>query len=362
MALSKSAVSDFLFGGTTGNEYLVTYTEQRNAYIGVYTGYFQCLVGIMMCAATLVRASVSFNVVRFVSYIVLTLSSLAMVLLSKGYVTGEAPKRLFAKYLVAYLWLLALYGMANSVEDFMSGGQIVTFIIYAVFANVIFSTPPIGIITMVVICYVAMYFLAFSGGRLDVGSLVNFWLSGITIMIAGCVRYHECRIGASREHALELMGSFDALTGLKNRMALRADFEGLVGRDQYVAMADLDDFKGVNDTYGHEAGDTVLATYGRVLQEVFPDGALYRYGGDEFLLFVPTSSVSSLREGFGEVRRRIADVRVSDGVSVHADASVGWVKGTAADVVELREQVHTADQLLYEQKALKKQGGRVSLA
>ena len=361
MALDRNTIVDFLNGGATNDEYLVNYIERHNADIGAYTGSFQCLLGLLMCVATLVTSPASFSLARYASYLVLTLASLAMVVISRGYVAGSVSKRLFSNYLVVYLWVLALYGVVNSVEDFMSGGQIVTFIIYAVFANVIFLTPPMGIIMMVCVCYAGMYLLAFSAGRLDVASQVNFWLSGITIIIAGCVRYHECRISANRERALELMGSFDALTGLKNRMALRVDFDGLVKRDQYVAMADLDDFKGVNDTYGHEAGDTVLSTYGRVLKEVFPEGSLYRYGGDEFLLFVPAASVTSMHDGIKEVRRRIATIKIGNDATVHADASIGWVKGIASDITELREQVHHADQMLYEQKAVRKRG-RVSLA
>ena len=59
----------------------------------------------------------------------------------------------------------------------------------------------------------------------------------------------------------------DPLTKLKNRYALRRDFDRCFGRFIHVMMMDLDDFKGVNDTYGHEAGDELLRETGVVLRE-----------------------------------------------------------------------------------------------
>jgi diguanylate cyclase (GGDEF)-like protein len=87
------------------------------------------------------------------------------------------------------------------------------------------------------------------------------------------------------------LGNLDPLTGANNRIGmlswLRAQHE-LVRRDVLscsLAMIDLDHFKRINDRYGHQVGDAVLATVSHyVLDHIRPYDKLYRYGGEEFLL------------------------------------------------------------------------------
>jgi len=79
----------------------------------------------------------------------------------------------------------------------------------------------------------------------------------------------------------------DALTGLGNRRALEAALEGM-GRPFALVALDLDGFKAVNDGFGHAAGDHVLATVARRLEEACRAGdAVLRLGGDEFVLLLP---------------------------------------------------------------------------
>src|ERR671925_1538044 len=94
----------------------------------------------------------------------------------------------------------------------------------------------------------------------------------------------------SRDEALT-----DALTGLGNRRALARTLERLLPearpeRPLVLALFDLDGFKHYNDTFGHPAGDTLLARLGGNLRAYFePRGRVFRMGGDEFCaLFDPT--------------------------------------------------------------------------
>ena len=84
----------------------------------------------------------------------------------------------------------------------------------------------------------------------------------------------------------------DGLTSLGNRRKLRADFPPAAAEATPEAplgfiMFDLDGFKSYNDTFGHPAGDALLARLGRRLAEAIPDGAAYRLGGDEFCVVAP---------------------------------------------------------------------------
>jgi diguanylate cyclase (GGDEF)-like protein len=82
------------------------------------------------------------------------------------------------------------------------------------------------------------------------------------------------------------MAYIDALTGIGNRLALRRDYDSYQGHEVTVVMLDLNDFKLINDTRGHEEGDRILQEIGKLLSDTFGKDNCYRYGGDEFLVIL----------------------------------------------------------------------------
>ncbi len=93
--------------------------------------------------------------------------------------------------------------------------------------------------------------------------------------------------------------SVDDLTGLKKREYLKRKLVGLEGEvylsnsdDFSLIMCDLDNFKTINDNFGHSAGDDTLSLFGRLLLETLrPSDFAYRYGGEEFLILLPDTSL-----------------------------------------------------------------------
>lgn len=127
---------------------------------------------------------------------------------------------------------------------------------------------------------------------------------------------------------------YDALTGLPNRAFFEQQLdescrthEGHSNRFA-VMFIDLDDFKPINDTYGHATGDAVLREVGSVLQECVRDTDLVaRLGGDEFVILL-----SPLRDAQHDVRviaagikQSLGKARVINDVTFEVQASVGWV-------------------------------------
>ncbi len=152
----------------------------------------------------------------------------------------------------------------------------------------------------------------------------------------------------------------DAATGLANRLRLAEDLEALCGRvARYghvycVAVFDVDNFKGVNDAAGHLYGDqTLRAIAGALQSEVRSGDAVYRYGGEEFLVLLPEQTLESATLAAERLRSAVENlgiahpaggvVTVSAGVAGLTDQSSG-----PDDVFEL------ADQALYRAK----EGGR----
>jgi two-component system, cell cycle response regulator len=117
-------------------------------------------------------------------------------------------------------------------------------------------------------------------------ALASASLVAVLVRTVLTFRAHKALLRASRREAIT-----DGLTGLRNRRALMVDLgEVLAERtDTVVGLFDLDGFKRYNDSFGHPAGDAVLARLGRRLSDVVASsgGRAYRMGGDEFCVLLP---------------------------------------------------------------------------
>jgi diguanylate cyclase (GGDEF)-like protein/putative nucleotidyltransferase with HDIG domain len=157
----------------------------------------------------------------------------------------------------------------------------------------------------------------------------------------------------------------DPLTGLPNPryMSLRFEQEAArarrTGRPFQVVMLDLDDFKLVNDTYGHKVGDKMLRETARIIQEQLREyDFLARYAGDEFVAIVQELVGPQVEE----LRGRIEDAVFNFAMHVRGDshARVGISVGSATFGVDgdtLDQLLITADQAMYRVKSGHKLGG-----
>jgi diguanylate cyclase (GGDEF)-like protein len=153
---------------------------------------------------------------------------------------------------------------------------------------------------------------------------------------------------ATRETRLQ--ATTDGLTGLPNRRSLEAAAEELIsaGRQFAVAMADLDHFKDLNDTYGHEAGDRALRLFARTLRSnLRPDDTASRYGGEEFVLLLPDTALAEARTALDRLRVTLAGDIAASG-NVPFTASWGLTTSDTAD--GFTEMIQAADEALYAAK------------
>src|SRR3954452_4570357 len=108
------------------------------------------------------------------------------------------------------------------------------------------------------------------------------------------------RIGTVRAfEKTQLQAQTDGLTGLINRRTLETQLRGLMrqGKPFALALADLDRFKNLNDTHGHEEGDRSLRTFSHVMRQVRRDDAVVaRWGGEEFLIALPEAGADAAVE------------------------------------------------------------------
>lgn len=147
----------------------------------------------------------------------------------------------------------------------------------------------------------------------------------------------------------------DSLTGLFNRRVFDEMLE-IEGRRQELMpmsllMIDLDDFKQVNDRFGHQAGDQVLAKFGRILRDNCRGSDLVaRYGGEEFAVMLPATTSTIAFEIARRLRTRLAETTfVFDGTPARFSASIGISYATDAGKPG-SDLVRRADQALYRAK------------
>jgi diguanylate cyclase (GGDEF)-like protein len=148
------------------------------------------------------------------------------------------------------------------------------------------------------------------------------------------------------------MAHTDDLTGLPNRRVLAAALENAVGEPTGLAVIDLNGFKEVNDSFGHEVGDELLRVVSRRLHEaVRPEDVLVRMGGDEFAVLISgCNDISSAESVAHRLLRAFTDPFAVAGIRIRVGASAG-VACDRVDTASARELLRHADLAMYRAKA-----------
>lgn len=184
-------------------------------------------------------------------------------------------------------------------------------------------------------------------GAIESAVLVGFLCITMVVpqILAGAI--HENRIAALKLLRRALR---DPLTGLPNRAAFEEDLRAALlspsARPLLVAYLDLDQFKIINDTLSHAAGDALLRELSGVIRAALPDHAyLFRIGGDEFAVLQPCVPETEARHQLEQLCEKIADFRFawqSGLVSTRASIGWAWARDDAIDPGALLAQVDAA--------------------
>ena len=160
--------------------------------------------------------------------------------------------------------------------------------------------------------------------------------------------------------SLERASSHDSLTGLLNRRGAQSQIDVLLESDpqasHVLALVDVDDFKRVNDVFGHAAGDEALRAIARRLEEVFSanEALISRNGGDEFLVFLSGDGAARASMLLADLSADGVDFEF-EGVRHHLTLSVGYAR-YPEQTQGLRELTYQADVALYAVKLSGKAG------
>lgn len=157
-----------------------------------------------------------------------------------------------------------------------------------------------------------------------------------------------------REAEIVALTLTDSLTGVGNRRRLEQAMDVEIHRAKRsggklcALMADLDHFKRVNDTWGHDAGDKVLSHFGALLREqTRPTDVVARFGGEEFVILMPQTAIDQAVDIGERIRALLASTLVQP-IPLPVTVSVGVAELLGDETGE--ELLRRADKALYEAK------------
>lgn len=171
--------------------------------------------------------------------------------------------------------------------------------------------------------------------------LALFHFSKVILSLLGCSMFAYIFASLRNAQAAELqqLSTMDALTGALNRRSLDLRLEQFIlqqqrqPRDAALVIIDLDNFKDINDRYGHGVGDAVLKRVTETIaQRIRATDQLYRYGGDEFVVFVNDASLQQAMGLAEDLRARVEATEAMEGSNLSISLGVSAFKeGQTAD-------------------------------
>ena len=178
------------------------------------------------------------------------------------------------------------------------------------------------------------------------GALVLIVLLTVRVVRKLVEQKARTQLLVEREHFLYT----DTLTGLHNRNYFndKVDKSPQGVYPQAVVVADLNNLKRVNDTYGHAAGDKLLMTFAQQVRTQWPQGDCFRIGGDEFLILLPCTTEAMVQADLQAFNRRCqeASFALPDGSRIQPSAAMGHALRTSGET-SLDKTIADADAQMY---------------
>ena len=285
-----------------------------------------------------------------VAYVILFLSALQLFL----YTATHSPQRgMFDHFklnasILLFVMTIAVFGIYISILDYILGEQIFVFISLELLISCVFIVRPLFSVALITVSFALFYFLMDTTKGISSATDINYPILLVFFLIVNVTIYRQYyRIAAQTvmNHALaeklREASLTDSLTRLKNRSALKLNFDKFIGRQVTLMLTDIDNFKSHNDTRGHNYGDELLVRFAKILQETFGEENCYRYGGDEYIVMIPKMD----KEDF---LAKIESCKAAANDEFHF--SGGFFSASATPQTNLHAFINKADEKLYQAK------------
>lgn len=267
--------------------------------------------------------------------------SLLMTLITSGYIT--------IGYLLTGQWGILLFGILAILQTQMFGHQLIGRMLLVFYGLLYLATVPLGYPLLLgfkplpwpLAVQFSLVLLPFILGLFHYGNIVS------TLVFTTNTKVNR----------LQSLAATDGLTGLVNRRQFNHQLDAEIARAKRyrkplsLALFDIDDFKKINDFYGHQTGDRILKELGQqIIENVRESDISARYGGEEFALILPETSQMDAYDLLERIRSIIEHtVFCLPDNPMTATISVG-VAQLDPDIPKSYELIERADAALYEAK------------
>ena len=349
----------------------------------LYFGYWSLAWGLQTIALLFLRIYFATSVLFWLGPYAFFEFAFALALLAAaraGTSTTARTWRSAAKVLLGFplfLALVYLLGLESSFEGFQAVHGLVLGTIYLYSFFVIRrSTGILGrLFRFALLCLavaflhnaVVFFYLYNRGGRpqwppyLQYNNLYDFALLTLLAFSAMSMWIENQRdridtltgeLEVIRRDSLKSL-DLDHLTGLLNQSALERRMQSAEPFAGVVAVCDMDNFKSINDQYGHLVGDEILRNIGNLLRSsVRQEDEAFRWGGDEFVILFRNQNLPVVKARMLEIRRRLSEFQVRGFGAL--PISFSW--GAAEAEGPLRQAIDTADHDMYSYKRRRSAG------
>jgi len=324
----------------------------------------ECIMGVILVNSDMLNTSVP----RFVFKFILVPSSVnALCIVVDHAVVKSGKISQTAKiYTVSIINTVICFSLFTAHSAFAATYYVfvTAVILTTVYASslVTLSTSVIGVVLLVVselfitwdVDKPTVFQSTLRLGNFLIALFIMFFVSIICMVV---IRYEQRKNRASirieeERVLLKKKLKMDELTGIYNRKALHdamRDLEDFNPRDNYVfGITDIDKFKNINDSWGHQAGDRCLRAFAELLKNSCEKAVAYRYGGDEFCLIFHNTDMKEAYETAVLIQNRLKQVDFKEYPGMKMTASFGLAEyhnGMNAARLFLN-----ADQALYQAK------------
>ena len=280
--------------------------------------------------------------------------------------TADEITRGHAVLLFGFVAILLLFCTASTMIDQAIHGQITVYVIGTMTIAVAVYLPPRVSVPLFTLNH-AGFLVAMTFLQSDRATLMSHYVNGTIVMILAVVItklmfdaqrrvFQGMSIIQNQQYKLERLAIEDSLTGLYNRryadsrLTEELERSRRYNRPFSIAMADIDHFKNVNDTYSHQVGDEVLRQLAGLLRaEIRAVDVVARYGGEEFVIIFPETTEGTAHAVCEKMRSSIERHNwhvIVDGLAV--TISIGVSGSNAAD--DIAGIMRAADDRLYQAK------------
>lgn len=252
-----------------------------------------------------------------------------------------------------------LYGWGFGAENFLIWGIATGYLIFARSNVVLFF------VALEAAVYILLYIFRDSLGLVELSATYK---QIIFTVVFGClfvsflkrtsslnIIYSKRILDVFKQNiGLENASKYDFLTGLDNRRYALEQFGELKvysnDKKVLVSIGDIDDFKKINDTFGHDVGDEIIGAVGHILRENSRDGKdiACRWGGEEFLYIASFEDEDAARAAMDRILKKVNLITTPDNKNV--GITVGAILFSEWKHLDLAGMVSMADELLYEGK------------